>query len=80
MSDPSITIGRINVSLPSGFENRADIISRKVAENIATYPVTKNISIETLRLPVVQVSRNDSNEKIASNIARQFYSSLNEHE
>ncbi len=79
MSDSSITIGRVNVSLPSGFKNRADIISRKVADNLAAYNVTKDIMIERLSLPVVKISRNDSNEKIASDIARNFCTSLNEY-
>ncbi len=79
MSDSLITIGRINVSLPSGFENRADIISRKVAENFAAYTVKKQVSIERLSLPVVQVSRNDSNDIIASDIARHFFTSLNDY-
>ncbi len=79
MKGPAITIGRINVSLPSGFENRAGIISRKVADNFASYNVKKDISVDRLRLPVIRVNQNDSNDQIASNIARGFFAVLDDY-
>ncbi len=79
-TNTTITIGRLTMTLPGGFEERAGAIGRKTAEKISAHQPQQAMSLERLSVPVVNVNRNDSNDMIASAIARNFIETLNNHE
>lgn len=79
MNEPGITIGRLNVSLPEGFESRAADIGRKIAYSLAEYRVNKNSRIDRLKLSAIKINNSDSNESIAADIARQLWFTINNH-
>lgn len=64
-----LKIDRLRISLPPGYESRADRIARLVADELASLQLQGNASFDRLTLPTVEVGRNASNREVASRIA-----------
>lgn len=64
-----LTIDRLKLSLPSGFEKRADGIARLVASELAAFPVTRDAHVAHLSVPAVQIAPHATDRHIASAIA-----------
>lgn len=64
-----LKIDRLRLSLPPGFEARADRIARLVADELAAVPIQGDAHLDRLALPTVEVGHNASNRQIASSIA-----------
>ena len=64
-----LKIDRLRISLPPGYESRADRIARLVADELASLQLQGNAQFDRLTLPMVEVGQNASNRQIASSIA-----------
>jgi hypothetical protein len=67
------TIDQLRLTLPAGFEHRAERIARRVAEELSALPVEESISIRSLSLPPIEIGiggEGASDAAIAGRIAR----------
>lgn len=71
-----LKIDRLRISLPPGYESRADRIARLVADELAALPLQGDASFDRLTLPTVEVGQNASNRQIASSIASSMAAQL----
>lgn len=71
-----LKIDRLRISLPAGYEARADRIARLVADELAALPIQGDANLDRLSLPTVEVARNASNRRIASSIASSMAAQL----
>ncbi|HWM92798.1 MAG TPA: hypothetical protein VN493_18685 [Thermoanaerobaculia bacterium] len=73
------TIDQLKLTLPPGFEHRAERIARRVAEELAAFPVASDVSIRSLSLPPIEISAGGmgaSDAAIAGRIARAISESV----
>lgn len=64
-----ITIDRLSLSLPSGFETRAANIAHELANALATLEPSSSLALRELRVPAVRVVVSASDAAIARDIA-----------
>ena len=64
-----LKIDRLRLSLPAGYESRADRIARLVADELAGLQLQGDAHFDRLALPTVEVGSNASNREVASRIA-----------
>ena len=64
-----LTIDRLRLSLPAGFETRADRIVRLAATELGTMPIRDEAHLERLVVPTIAVSPRMSDREIAAAIA-----------
>jgi hypothetical protein len=73
-----LTIDRLRLLLPPGFETRADRIARLVADEVAArLPLRGETRLDRLTLPRVQVPRGASDRQVAQSVARALVAGLN---
>ena len=65
-----LKIDRLRISLPAGYQSRADRIARLVADELAALPVERSASCERLSVPPIEVPRAASDRRIAGSIAK----------
>lgn len=70
------TFDQLRLVLPSGFEHRADRIARLVAEELGGIPAPANLSLDSLSLPPLEISRGSLDGEIAGRIARSIADSV----
>ncbi|MEA2563879.1 MAG: hypothetical protein QOH06_5383 [Acidobacteriota bacterium] len=73
-----LKIDRLRLSLPAGFETRADRIARLVADELAGLQLQGNANFDRLTLPTVEVGQRASDRQVASSIASSMATHLNE--
>lgn len=71
-----IEINRLRISLPSGFEGRANRISRLVGAELQNVSVAKGQSLSGLAVPEVQARSGQTDNEIARNIATSIATQL----
>jgi hypothetical protein len=71
-----LTIDHLRLSLPSGFEGRADRIARLVADELATAPMAQSAQIDRLDVPAVEIGAQSSDRQVATAIAARITSSV----
>ena len=71
-----LKIERLRISLPPGYESRADRIARLVADELASLQLQGDAHLDRLTLPTVEVGQNASNRQIASSIASSMAAQL----
>jgi hypothetical protein len=76
MNDPIINIDKVNLSLPPGFELRANNIGRLFAEQLSRLPITTSLSIERLSIPPLHIQPGETDTIIAQRIAHTVHSQL----
>ncbi len=64
-----IYIDSMSLTLPQGFEQRAENISRLVGEQLGNADIRNTARIESISIPNIQVARDDSDDIIAGSIA-----------
>ncbi len=64
-----LKIDRLRISLPPGYESRADRIARLVADELASLQLQGDAQLDRLTLPAIEVGRNASNREVAGRIA-----------
>ena len=64
-----LTIDKLRLTLPSGFEPRAGRIARLVADELAALPLNESASMERLQLPALNVAHGASDRHVAGAIA-----------
>jgi hypothetical protein len=64
-----LKIDRLRISLPPGYESRADRIARLVADELASLQLQGDAQFDRLTLPAIEVGRNASNREVAGRIA-----------
>jgi hypothetical protein len=72
-----LKIDRLRLSLPPGFESRADRIARLVADELAALPLQGDVHLDRLTLPTVEVGRNASDRQVAGAVASSMAVHLN---
>jgi hypothetical protein len=72
-----LTIDRLRLSLPSGYESRAERIARLVADELASIPMPGDAWIERVSIPSVKVTQGASDRHVAGSIAGAIASHLN---
>ncbi len=71
-----IEISRLRLSLPHGFENRANRIGRLVGVELQNASVTKSQSISGIRIPDINARPSQSDAEIAKKIASSIMNQL----
>lgn len=64
-----LKIDRLRLSLPPGYESRADRIARLVADELAGLQLQGTANFDRLTLPTVEVGQRASDRQVASSIA-----------
>jgi hypothetical protein len=71
-----ITIDRLNLQLPSGFESRAATIVRRVADELARLPWRGAFEQAHVQPAPITVRPEQSDRQIAARIARAIHSQI----
>jgi hypothetical protein len=71
-----LQIDKLNLQLPSGFETRAPLIVRMLADRLGSFDFGHDISIPRLSIPEITVAAKMSDSTIAATIADSIRSSL----
>ncbi len=64
-----LTIDRLRLHLPPGYRHRAASIGRLLAAELAKMPLGRNLQLESLRLPPVEMAPGAGDGRIAQRIA-----------
>lgn len=72
-----ISIDRLRLTLPAGFDRRADAVARRVAEELAGLPPLDSRRIARLRLPPLTLDPRLGDREIARRIATAIHEHLN---
>lgn len=72
-----LSIDRLRITLPPGYEPRAESIARLVADELAVLPIAGRHHLEQLRTPAVEVELGAGDRRIAGRIARAVDHELN---
>ena len=64
-----LTIDRLSIHLPAGFEGRADSIAALIAERLADVPVAESRTVERLRVDEVVVDATHADTDLAERVA-----------
>ena len=64
-----LTIDRLRLHLPPGYRHRAASIGRLLAAELASVPLGRNLQLESLRLPPVDIAPGAGDGQIARRIA-----------
>lgn len=71
-----LKIDRLRLSLPAGYEGRADRIARLVADELAALQLQGNAQFDRLALPAIEVGPRATDRQVASSIAGAMSSRL----
>lgn len=63
------SLEQLRLTLPAGFEHRAEGIVRRLADQLATLPVSKEIQLDRLTLPPIVMEASAGDGEIAARIA-----------
>ncbi|MCB1985618.1 MAG: hypothetical protein H6940_12175 [Burkholderiales bacterium] len=69
-------IEQLNLSLPPGYERRADAIARGVAKQLARMPVAQSFELKALTIPKVNIFNGETDQVIARRIAHSIHAQL----
>jgi hypothetical protein len=72
----NLTVDRLSLHLPPGFEHRADTIARRVGDELARLPWSGDYERDHLHLAPQTVRPEQSDRQIAAQIARAIHSQL----
>jgi hypothetical protein len=75
-----LTIDRMRLNLPEGFDHRGERIGRLVAHKLAVVSLKTSLQIEKLSVPPVQVHPAFTDEQVAHRVAMAIYSQLGKSE
>ncbi len=64
-----LTIDRLRLHLPSGYQHRAAFIGRLLAAELAKMPLKRDLHLERLHLPPVDIVSGAGDGQIARHIA-----------
>ena len=73
---PQLTIDRLRLQLPAGFQSRANAIARAVARHLAALPLLSSARVERLAVTGGELQPGETDAVIALRIAGQIHSSL----
>ena len=76
MNASIINIDKVNLSLPPGFELRANNIGRLFAEQLARLPITASLNIDRLSIPPLHIQPGETDRVIAQRLAHTVHSHL----
>lgn len=71
-----LSIERLRISLPAGMQHRGTPIARRVASELAQLPVTQSVSIDRISLPPLHISSTNSDQQIATQIAKAIHAEV----
>ncbi|MGP0628521.1 hypothetical protein ACTRW9_02315 [Nitrospina sp. 32_T5] len=72
----NIEIGQVRLTLPSGYEHRAQGLARRVVDRLSTYLWNRPIQVERLAVPPIQAIPGESEAALAVRIADAVYRQL----
>lgn len=64
-----LTIDRLRLQLPPGYRQRAASIGRRLTAELAKMPLRRNLQLESLRLPPVDIAPGADDGQIVRRIA-----------
>ena len=71
-----LSVERLHLQLPAGFEHRAEGIARLVGEKLATVPIKTSVTLDRLSLKPVRIGENATNQQIAQNIVKSIATTI----
>jgi hypothetical protein len=71
-----LNIERLRMQLPAGFEHRASTIASLVAEAMADFHPTDELTMEKLSIGPVRISQNATDQEIAHVVVEQIDSKI----
>lgn len=74
-----LTVDRLSLRLPAGFEHRANRIAHLVVQRLASAPLTSSRTIEHLRVGEVETTTWHTDHDIATLIGQSIERELGEH-
>ena len=74
----NLTIDRLSLRLPPGFEHRAETIARGVGDELVRLPWSGDCHLDHLQIAPQTVRPEQSNHQIAAQIARAIHSRITE--
>ena len=72
-----LNIDRLRLSLPAGYERRAERIGRLVADELASLQLAGDASFDRLSVPAVKIARGASDRQVAGAIAGAIATKVN---
>lgn len=72
-----LKIDRLRLSLPPGYESRANRIAHLVADELAMLQLQSDVHLDRLALPTVEVGSRATDRQVASSIASSMATHLN---
>lgn len=72
----NITIGQMRLSLPPGYEHRAQGLARRVVDRLSTYVWERPIHVERVAVPPIRAVPGESEAALAVRIADAVYRQL----
>ena len=72
----NLTVDRLSLRLPPGFEHRADTIARRVGDELAQLQWAGGYDLDHLHLAPQTVRPEQSDRQIAAQIARAIHSQI----
>lgn len=72
----NLTIDRLHLQLPPGFEHRADAIARRLSDELASLSWTRNLQVEQLSLPAQTVHPALNDRQIAQQLAHAVHAQI----
>lgn len=71
-----LTIGELNIQLPAEFGFRAEKLAKLTAKHLSTSKTDRELHIESLALPTLQLDMEQTDESIAVKIAEAILTEL----
>lgn len=71
-----ITFDRLRLTLPPGFEHRAEAVSRRVADELAALPALPERRLDRLTVPPLSIEPGAGDREIARRIAREIHRAI----
>lgn len=70
------SLEQLRLTLPAGFEHRADNIVRRLADELAALPVSREVRLDSLTLPPIVLEPTAGDGEIAARIAGSLHAAI----
>ncbi len=71
-----LVIDRLRISLPPGFEHRAENVARLVAAELAASPLAGDRRVDRLEVPAVEIGAGAGDRQVAGQVASAIHHQL----
>ncbi len=77
--DFDLAIDSLNLRLPAGFGNRADLIARDAVRQLRRQGITRSLRLDALNVAPIRIGGGETDAQIAGKIARAIGSAIESH-